>query len=159
MTEPQRIDYLVSVLEGGNAKAFANKAGMHQQTVTGLRQGKYHIDKYVTKILAAYPDVDDKWLVTGDGDPLVSIREKGEVLRKLSQKVSRPNKNRGRNASNPYFLSHSGGSNSRPARYECAALPTELKWLGPISMNRDCKYRKFIWIPNNFLPIPRRECV
>lgn len=83
MTEPQRIDYLVSTLEGGNAKAFANKAGMHQQTVTGLRQGKYHIDKYVTKILAAYPDVDDKWLVTGDGDPLVSIREKGEVLRKL----------------------------------------------------------------------------
>lgn len=83
MTEPQRIDYLVSALEGGNAKAFANKAGMHQQTVTGLRQGKYHIDKYVTKILAAYPDVDDKWLVTGDGDPLVSIREKGEVLRKL----------------------------------------------------------------------------
>lgn len=83
MTESQRIDYLVSALEGGNAKAFANKAGMHQQTVTGLRQGKYHIDKYVTKILAAYPDVDDKWLVTGDGDPLVSIREKGEVLRKM----------------------------------------------------------------------------
>ena len=39
MTDAQRIDYLVAVLEGGNAKAFADKAGMHQQTVTGLRQG------------------------------------------------------------------------------------------------------------------------
>ena len=27
------------------------------------------------------------------------------------------------------IMSHSPGSNWRPARYECAALPTELKWL------------------------------
>ncbi len=26
-------------------------------------------------------------------------------------------------------MSHSRGSNPRPAHYECAALPTELKWL------------------------------
>lgn len=83
MTDAQRIDYLVSVLEGGNAKAFADKAGMHQQTVTGLRQGKYRVDKFVSKILAAYPDVDDKWLVTGDGEPLRSVREKGEALKKV----------------------------------------------------------------------------
>ena len=30
----------------------------------------------------------------------------------------------------PRWMSHSPGSNWRPARYECAALPTELKWLG-----------------------------
>lgn len=83
MTDAQRIDYLVAVLEGGNAKAFADKAGMHQQTVTGLRQGKYKVDKFVTRILAAYPDVEDKWLVTGDGEPLRSVREKGEALRKV----------------------------------------------------------------------------
>lgn len=34
------------------------------------------------------------------------------------------------------FMSHSPGSNWRPARYECAALPTELKW------RTDCKYTK-----------------
>ena len=83
MTEAQRIDYLVSVLEGGNAKAFAEKAGINQQAVTNLRQGRYRIDRFVAKILAAYPDVDDKWLVTGEGEPLHSIREKGEVLRKV----------------------------------------------------------------------------
>lgn len=27
-----------------------------------------------------------------------------------------------------YYLSHLPGSNRRPARYECAALPTELRW-------------------------------
>lgn len=83
MTEAQRIDYLVAVLEGGNAKAFAEKAGLNQQAVTNLRQGRYRIDRFVTKILAAYPDVDDKWLVTGEGEPLHSIWEKGEVLRKV----------------------------------------------------------------------------
>ena len=83
MTEAQRIDYLVSVLEGGNAKAFAEKAGLHPQAVTNLRQGRYRIDRFVAKILSAYPDVDDKWLVTGEGDPLHSIREKGEVVKKV----------------------------------------------------------------------------
>lgn len=83
MTDAQRIEYLVAVLEGGNAKAFADKAGMHQQTVTGIRQGKYKVDKFVARILAAYPDVDDKWLVTGDGEPLRSVRERGEALRKV----------------------------------------------------------------------------
>jgi len=83
MTEPQRIDYLVSVLEGGNAKAFAEKAGIRQQAVTGLRHGQCRMEKYVAKILQAYPDVDDKWLITGGGEPLRSVREKGEVLRKV----------------------------------------------------------------------------
>lgn len=83
MTDAQRIDYLVAVLEGGNAKAFADKAGMHQQTVTGLRQGRFKVDKFVARILAAYPDVEDKWLVTGEGEPLRSVREKGEALRKV----------------------------------------------------------------------------
>ena len=83
MTEAQRIEYLVAVLEGGNAKAFAEKAGLNQQAVTNLRQGRYRFDRFVAKILAAYPDVDDKWLVTGEGEPLHSIWEKGEVLRKV----------------------------------------------------------------------------
>lgn len=83
MTEAQRIDYLVAVLEGGNAKAFAEKAGLNQQAVTNLRQGKYRIDRFVSRIAAAYPDVEETWLVTGDGDPLRSIREKGEALRKV----------------------------------------------------------------------------
>ena len=83
MTEAQRIDYLVTVLEGGNAKAFAEKVGTHPQSITNLRQGRYRIDRFVAKILGAYPDVDDKWLVTGEGEPLRSVREKGEVLRKI----------------------------------------------------------------------------
>ena len=32
------------------------------------------------------------------------------------------------NLPSDFFLSHSRGSNPRPAHYECAALPTELKW-------------------------------
>lgn len=83
MTDAQRIDYIVTVLEGGNAKAFADKAGMHQQTVTCIRHGKYKVDKFVARILAAYPDIEDKWLVTGEGEPLRSVREKGEALRKV----------------------------------------------------------------------------
>ena len=45
----------------------------------------------------------------------------------------------------PFLMSHSPGSNWRPARYECAALPTELKWLGAAKIVKIAKtdYRVF----------------
>ena len=84
MTDAQRTDYLVSVLEGGNARAFAERAGMNQQAVTNLRKGRYRLDRYVTRILDAYPDVEERWLVTGEGEPLRSVRERGELLSRMA---------------------------------------------------------------------------
>ena len=85
MTEPQRIDYLVSFLEGGNAANFGRKAGITPQSITLLRQGKLNLYKYASRIVSAYPDVNDKWIISGEGEPFHSMREKGEVLKKIDR--------------------------------------------------------------------------
>lgn len=85
MTPAQRIDYLVMVLEGGNARRFGEKSGITPQSVSCLRHGKYRIDPFVDRILSAYPDVDPVWLTTGEGIALFSEREKGEVLERLER--------------------------------------------------------------------------
>lgn len=83
MKESERISYLVDTLEGGNAKRFAEKTGICQQSVSCLRHGKYGIGRFVKKIADAYPDVNITWLQTGEGYPLVSVSEKSIILSKI----------------------------------------------------------------------------
>ena len=83
MEEKERIELLVSVLAGGNAKRFGEKAGICPQSVCCLRKGRYSLKGFVERILAAYPSVRAEWLTTGEGDPFVEGREKGEVLKRL----------------------------------------------------------------------------
>ena len=83
MKESARISFLVDTLEGGNAKRFSEKTGIRPQTVSCLRHGKYQIGRFVQRITTAYPDVNVKWLQTGEGEPLLSGPEKGLVLAKI----------------------------------------------------------------------------
>jgi len=83
MTAAQRIDHLVMVLEGGNAKRFGEKAGISPQSVSSLRHGKYRIAGFAERILSAYPEVNPEWLTSGEGEPLLAEIEKGEILRKV----------------------------------------------------------------------------
>ncbi len=85
MTVAQRVDHLVMVLEGGNARRFASRTGITPQSVSCLRHGKYRIENFVDRILSAYPDVNPSWLTSGEGEPLFSEREKGEVLERLER--------------------------------------------------------------------------
>ena len=58
------------------------------------------------------------------------------------------------------FLSHSPGSNWRPARYECAALPTELKWpLTDVKASGMQRYTFFSILRNFQKRFPIREAI
>lgn len=83
MNAPERISFLVETLEGGNAKRFSEKTGISPQSVSCLRHGKYQIGRFIQRIAAAYPDVNVKWLKTGEGEPLLSVPEKGVILSKI----------------------------------------------------------------------------
>lgn len=83
MTVAQRIDHLVMVLEGGNAKRFSEMTGITQQSVSCLRHGSYRIARFAGRILDAYPEVNPEWLTSGEGEPLLIEIEKGEILRKV----------------------------------------------------------------------------
>ena len=69
MTEAERIDFLINVLEGGNGSQFGDKIGTDRATVCDLRCGRRKVRRYVERILAAYPAVSRSWLTTGEGHP------------------------------------------------------------------------------------------
>ena len=83
MNDAERISYLVDTLEGGNARRFAAKTGIPTQSVSCLRHGKYKIGRFVSRIAAAYPDVNVTWLQKGEGTPLLSFSEKSDIMAKL----------------------------------------------------------------------------
>ena len=79
------MSYLVDTLEGGNAKRFCEKTNILPQSVSSVRHGKYKINRFIKRITDAYPDVNLKWLQTGEGEPLRSVPEKGVVLEKIER--------------------------------------------------------------------------
>ena len=83
MEERERLDYLIKILEGNNAKMFAEKTGIRTDCLSRARKGINHPSSYFERILKAYPDVSREWLYNGVGAPLVSTMEKSEILLKL----------------------------------------------------------------------------
>lgn len=69
MTEAQRIEYLITVLEGGVGAEFAKKIGVSHAAVSKMRNGIFGITKKIDAIIKAYPSVNRDWLETGEGYP------------------------------------------------------------------------------------------
>lgn len=83
MNESERLDYLIRVLEGNNARVFAERAGIRTDCLSRARKGINRPSSYFERVLKAYPDVSREWLYNGVGAPLVSTMEKSEILLKL----------------------------------------------------------------------------
>lgn len=83
MREEERIDTLIKILEGNNAKAFSIKTGIPESSICRVRKGIGRPAAYYGRIIVAYPQVNKTWLYTGAGEPLKEKREKGEVLKKI----------------------------------------------------------------------------
>lgn len=83
MNESQRIDYLIKLLAGNNARVFASVSGIRTDSLSRARNGKGRPSLYFEKILSAYPEVEREWLYYGTGEVLKGDREKGEILLKL----------------------------------------------------------------------------
>jgi len=83
MNEFERLDYLIKVLSGDNARMFADKAGIRPDSLSRVRNGRGNPSFYFERILDAFPDVEREWLYTGVGEPMKEGREKGEILSKL----------------------------------------------------------------------------
>lgn len=92
MTPQERISYLVSALEGGNAKAFADKCGIPPASLSRVRNGKYPPETYYARIIKAYPRVRKRWLLEGEGEPTIDKAEENQILteiRALRKEVQR----------------------------------------------------------------------
>ena len=69
MTEAERINHLINVLEGGNGAAFARKIGVSVPSLSKMRRGHFGIRLKIDAIVKAYPSVSRAWLETGEGYP------------------------------------------------------------------------------------------
>ena len=83
MNECERLNYLIMVLAGNNAKTFAERTGIRTDSLSRARKGINHPSSYFERVLSAYPDVSREWLYDGVGNPFHSVSEKSEILAKL----------------------------------------------------------------------------
>lgn len=81
MTEQERIEYLVA--KEGSAVAFARKIGTTEASVSKLRSGVFHIGRFAVRIAEAYPSLNCRWLLTGEGDPFAPEISESEIARRL----------------------------------------------------------------------------
>ena len=69
MTEAERLDYMIKMLEGDNARVFAEKIGVTTTILSRIRAGKLRLSGKYAKVLEAYPMINRSWLETGEGYP------------------------------------------------------------------------------------------
>lgn len=69
MTEAERIEFIIQVLESGNASAFGKKIGISPSNAGKMRKGLIGFRLNKEAILSAYPQIKREWLETGEGYP------------------------------------------------------------------------------------------
>ncbi len=69
MTESERLDFLIKMLESGVAARFSEKTGIDRPKVSRIKSGELRLNKLYDVILRAYPQVNREWLETGVGYP------------------------------------------------------------------------------------------
>ena len=91
MTESERIEFIISNLEGGNGERFAKKIGRSKATVSRMKNGQIGSRLNIAAILETYPQINREWLETGEGYPgdltVALVKEHYLEKIKLNEKV------------------------------------------------------------------------
>ena len=84
MNEQERIEYLILALASDNARHFSRQTGIHPSSLSKIKSGKFHLQKFTGRILAAYPQVNEEWLLYGTGDPIKKKPDESEITARLA---------------------------------------------------------------------------
>lgn len=90
MSEQERVEVLI--IQAGSATKLAELIKSTPSSITKLRVGRFHITAFADRIAQAFPDLNCRWLLTGEGEPFSQEVTDGEIkakLRALSEKVDR----------------------------------------------------------------------
>lgn len=86
--------YVIDAFEGGNASRFAQNVGISKYAVSRMANGKASVASHAAAIARAYPLVSPLWLVSGEGNPPLSVSELERVekmARELRNELKRLN--------------------------------------------------------------------
>lgn len=78
MNEKERIELLIS--REPSAASFARKIGTTESSMSKLRAGIFKLPSFAEKIARAYPDLNCRWLLTGEGEPYEKEIGKNDIL-------------------------------------------------------------------------------
>lgn len=86
MDTQERIRYVIDMFEGGNASRFALRLGISRFAVSRMCNGKASVSQHAAAIAKAYPLVNPAWLVSGEGEPPLSLSAL-ERVEKMAEKL------------------------------------------------------------------------
>ena len=94
MTEAERLDFLIKTLANGRAVDFAKALHVSTPTISRIKKGELTLAPRIADILKAYPQVNPKWLMTGEGYPgdlsVAIVKEHYEAkIRRLEMIIDR----------------------------------------------------------------------
>ena len=90
MNEQERIETLIA--KAGSGRKFADLLGSTDASISKLRSGKFRLAVFAEKIALAFPDLNCRWLLTGEGEPFAKEAAEGEIkaeLRELRKAVDK----------------------------------------------------------------------
>lgn len=84
MNEQERLNFLILALASDNARHFSRQTGINPSSLSKIKSGKFHLQKFTGRILAAYPQVNEEWLMYGTGEPIKKKPDKKEIMARLA---------------------------------------------------------------------------
>ena len=81
MTEQERIETLIA--RAGSGRRLAELLNTTDASISKLRSGKFRLAVFTEKIAHAFPDLNCRWLLTGEGEPFAKEAAEGEIKAEL----------------------------------------------------------------------------
>lgn len=81
MNEQERIETLIA--KAGSGRKLADLLGTTDASISKLRSGKFRLAVFAEKIAHAFPDLNCRWLLTGEGEPFAKEAAEGEIRAEL----------------------------------------------------------------------------
>ena len=81
MTEQERIETLIA--RAGSGRRLAELLNTTDASISKLRTGKFRLAVFAEKIAHAFPGLNCRWLLTGEGEPFAKEAAEGEIKAEL----------------------------------------------------------------------------
>lgn len=88
MTPQEKLELLISLLDGGNANRFCERCGISPTSLSRARNGRGSASYFFPRIIQCCPDVRPAWLLSDEGEPLFSRQNNTELQAKIDTLIA-----------------------------------------------------------------------
>ena len=81
MNEQERIEVLIK--KAGSGRKLAELISTTSGSISKLKAGRFHLEVFAPRLAQAFPDMNCRWLLTGEGGPFAKEVTDGEIRAEL----------------------------------------------------------------------------